>query len=86
MSIIDIIAINFEWYDGLICFVVAGIIMRVLPSTANKLFSSSSLMFYWRFGRAEDNEDPFNLKVPLERVLLKSKISERLYRILSGRR
>ena len=86
VSIIDIIAINFEWYDGLICFVVAGIIMRVLPSTANKLFSSSSLMFYWRFGRAEDNEDPFNLKVPLERVLLKSKISERLYGILSGRR
>jgi hypothetical protein len=86
VSIVDIIAINFEWYDGVVCFFVAGMIMRTLPSTANKLFGSSSLMFYWRFGRAEDNEDPFDLKVPLERVVLKSKISERLYGILSGRR
>jgi len=85
VSIGDIIVINFKWYDGLACFVIVFFLLRVLKPTSDKLFGSSSLMFYWRFGRAEDNEDKFDLRVPLERVEIKSTISRRLYGIMTGR-
>lgn len=51
-------------------------------STPSQLFASSSLMFYWRFGRAEDNEDPFDLRIPMERVRDKARISERMYALI----
>jgi len=93
VAIIDMIFINFDWIDGLLCAAITISIMWKLKSTSFKLFSSSSLVEYWRWGvgksgeigsRAVENEDPFDLRIPLERISMKSKISTRLYRMIKG--
>ena len=77
VAILDMVVINFEWYDGLLCAAVTLSVMWKLRSTGFKLFSSSSLVEYWRWGvgkdgeigsRAIENEDHFDLRIPLERV------------------
>lgn len=81
VAILDMIVINFEWIDGLLCAIVTFFIMWKLKSTSFKLFSSSSLVEYWRWGvgkdgeigsRAIENEDPFDLRIPLERVKVRA--------------
>ena len=84
VGILDMVLINFSPWDMLACLAIGSSIMYKLVPTSKKLFESSSLMSYWRFGRAEDNEDPFDLRVPLERVRTKAVISERLYAIIRG--
>ena len=93
IAIFDMIVINFEWFDSLLCAIITFSIMWKLKSTSSKLFSSSSLVEYWRWGvgkdgeigsRAVENEDPFDLRIPLERISMKSKISQRLYRMMKG--
>lgn len=87
------VLINFTVWDMLACLTVGSAIMYKVIPTAEKLFSSSSLVSYWRWGvgkdgeigsRAVENEDPFDLRVPMERVRAKARISERLYNILLG--
>ncbi|GMH50101.1 hypothetical protein TrRE_jg5392 [Triparma retinervis] len=82
VGILDMILINFTIWDMLLCLGIGSSIMYKLIPTSKKLFGSSSLMFYWRFGRADDNEDPFDLRVPMERVRTKARISERMYAII----
>ncbi|GMI03954.1 hypothetical protein TrVE_jg9474 [Triparma verrucosa] len=93
IGILDMVLINFTIWDMLACLMVGGSIMYKVIPTAEKLFSSSSLVSYWRWGvgkdgeigsRALENEDPFDLRVPMERVMAKARISERLYDILQG--
>ncbi|GMH94589.1 hypothetical protein TL16_g12948 [Triparma laevis f. inornata] len=93
VGVVDMIAINFDWFDGVICTFVGGAILYKLKATSEKLFSSSSLVSYWRWGvgkdgeigsRAEENEDPFDLRVPMERVAMKTKISNRLFKMIKG--
>ncbi|GMI37451.1 hypothetical protein TrCOL_g11737 [Triparma columacea] len=82
VGILDMILINFTVWDMLACLAIGLSIMYKLIPTSKKLFASSSLMFYWRFGRAEDNEDPFDLRIPMERVRDKARISERMYALI----
>ncbi|GMI03956.1 hypothetical protein TrVE_jg9475 [Triparma verrucosa] len=93
VGVIDMIAINFEWFDGLACTIVGGIILFKLKGTSEKLFNSSSLVAYWRWGvgkdgevgsRAVENEDPFDLLIPMERVTMKVGISNRLCKLIKG--
>jgi len=42
------------------------------------------LISYWRWGRGAENEDPFDLRIPLERIKQKAKISDRMFKMLNG--
>ena len=94
VGILDMVLINFTIWDMLACAAIGSSIMYKIIPTSRKLFGSSSLVAYWRWGvgkdgeigsRAIENEDPFDLRIPMERVREKVRISERLYDILQGK-
>mmetsp|Transcript_4006 Transcript_4006/g.7582 ORF Transcript_4006/g.7582 Transcript_4006/m.7582 type:complete len:455 (+) Transcript_4006:195-1559(+) len=94
IGILDMVLINFTILDMIACAIISSCIMYKIVPTSRKLFGSSSLVAYWRWGvgkdgeigsRAIDNEDPFDLRIPMERVREKARISERLYNILQGK-
>jgi len=77
------IASIYHWIDAIVCFfLLAGSIAFIYIPMRDALFDSSSLMSYWRFGKGttdESRKDPYDLSIPMENVLKKAFLSEKLY-------
>ena len=56
VGILDMVLINFTIWDMLACAVIGSSIMYKIIPTSRKLFGSSSLVSYWRWGVGKDGE------------------------------
>ncbi|CAD7925320.1 unnamed protein product [Amoebophrya sp. A120] len=82
LALFDAVWIFLSIFDAVGLFLVLGFVCYygVYKETVKLLFESSSIMWYWRWGRGHaSGRDPFVLSLPIERLQQKTAVSRLMH-------